>query len=299
MTEFAHAVARLGAAAYSVDKSEETPETTARALWWAAAGSPRGVTTDDTPLPPLDASALTRLAQSIERRLAGEPLAYLTGRQRFMGRDFLTAPGALIPRAETEILASAAVEAARALSANRGTVRILDLCTGSGNLAVTLALEVPSAELVATDLEREALAVASSNARFHGVGDRVRLAQGDLFGAIDASESTNRAFDLVVCNPPYIPSHKARNMPPEVAGHEPAAAFDGGDFGLSILFRLVTDAPQFLVPGGWLCFELGAGQGRLIEKRLAANPAYTDVRGLPDAAGTTRAMMARHVHAAE
>lgn len=294
---FARVVERLASAAYSPDKPDETPETTARALWWAAAGTSTGVAPASTPLPQLDAAATERLEGYIDRRIAGEPLAYLTGRQRFMGRDFLTAPGALIPRRETEILGAAAVELARDAERATASPCLLDLCTGSGNLAVTLALEVPTASVVATDLEHDALTLASRNARFHGVEMRIRFAQGDLFRALDSLEADGPTFDLVVCNPPYIPTHKARNMPMEVAGHEPAAAFDGGDLGLSILFRLVAEAPRFLRPGGWLCFELGAGQGRLIEKRLAGNAAYTNVRSLLDPHGTIRALTAQHTHA--
>lgn len=294
---FARAVERLASAAYSPDKPDETPETTARALWWAAAGDSTGAARVSMSLPDLDAEAADRLDRYIDRRLAGEPLAYLTGRQQFMGRDFLTAPGALIPRRETEILGAAAVELAREAARANPSVRLLDLCTGSGNLAVTLALEIPTAAIIATDLEQDALALASRNAQFHGVEARIRFAKGDLFRALESFDTGNPTFDLVVCNPPYIPSHKARNMPMEVAGHEPAAAFDGGDLGLSVLFRLVGEAPRFLRPGGWLCFELGAGQGRLIEKRLTGNPAYTNVRSLPDSHGTTRAVTAQHAHA--
>lgn len=297
MTTYAATVERLSVAVYAPDKPEETPESTARALWWAASGTPKSVARATEPLPALAATAIATLETLVTRRLAGEPLAYLTGRQEFMGRDFLASRGALIPRKETEILGNAAAALLREVAPGEAPVRILDLCTGSGNLAVTLALEAPGAEITATDLEAAALEVASANAELHGVASRLRFLTGDLFGALPLGGSGSPRFDLVTCNPPYIPSHKARNMPIEVGGHEPAAAFDGGDFGLSILFRLVTEAPGYLRAGGWLCFELGAGQGRVIEKRLASNLAYDQVVSFPDSAGGVRALAARCAHA--
>jgi release factor glutamine methyltransferase len=295
---FERAVERLrGVAAFSPDKPDETPETTARALWFAAAGAPRPVTRTGTSLPALDDEQAKTFEQLVERRVTGEPLGYLSGRQEFLGLEFHCAAGALIPRRETEIVGTVALELARTLAAAKGPIRILDLCTGAGNLAVSLAVHEPRALVWATDLEADALVVAARNVSLHEVGDRVRLLRGDLFGALESSPEPAGPFDLIVCNPPYIPSSKAKAMPAEVGGFEPSAAFDGGDFGLSILFRLVSEAPRHLAAGGWLCFELGAGQGRMIEKRLAGQGSYTDVRSVPDPAGTARALVARRAAA--
>ncbi len=291
---YERSLARLRTAAlFAADKPDETPESTARALWLAAAGAPRAVTRSTGGLPELSHPQSERFEALLNRRIAGEPLAYLLGRQEFMGYEFLTARGALIPRRETELLGRAAADLARALAAERGSVRVLDLCTGSGNLAVALALEEPRALVWASDLEADAVALAARNVAFHDVGARVTLLTGDLFGAVDQAAPPPAPFDLIVCNPPYIPTHKARSIPVEVGGFEPTAAFDGGDFGLSILFRLIADAPRHLVAGGWLCFELGAGQGRLIEKRLSGHGGYGEVRTVADHAGTVRAVMAR------
>ena len=281
------------AATFAADKPDETPESSVRALWLTAAGRPCAVSRVGNALPDLTETESRALEALIGRRIAGEPLAYLIGRQEFMGHEFITAPGALIPRRETELLGNAALAAARELAADGRAVRILDLCTGSGNLAIALALGEPRAVVWASDLEAGAVALTSRNIALHGVEDRVTVLQGDLFGALDAPGSTPAPFDLIVCNPPYIPSRKANSMPIEVGGHEPAAAFDGGDFGLSILFRLVAEAPHYLVPGGWLCFELGAGQGPLIERRLAARGSYAEIRTVPDHNGTARTLMAR------
>lgn len=281
------------AAAFSADKPDETPDSSVRALWLAVAGTPRAVSLVGTSLPELTEAKARALEVLIERRIAGEPLAYLVGRQAFMGYEFITAPGALIPRRETELLGNAALGLAREVAAGERAVRILDLCTGSGNLAITLALGEPRALVWASDLEAGAVSLAARNAALHGVDGRMTLLQGDLFGAIDSLTPKPAPFDLIVCNPPYIPSLKANSMPIEVGGYEPAAAFDGGDFGLSVLFRLVAEAPKYLAAGGWLCFELGAGQGRLIEKRLAGQGTYTEIRAVPDHAGTVRALTAR------
>jgi release factor glutamine methyltransferase len=281
------------AARFAADKPDETAESTACALWLAAAGTPKAVGRASESLPELTEEQARTLQGMVERRITGEPLAYLVGRQEFMGHDFVTAPGALIPRRETELLGNAALAIARERAARDGSVRLLDLCTGSGNLAIALALGEPRARVWGSDLEAAAVAIASRNARLHGVEGRVTLLQGDLFGALHGAEQVPAPFHLIVCNPPYIPSRKAQSMPVEVGGHEPVAAFDGGDFGLSILFRLVAEAPQHLVPGGWLCFELGAGQGPLVEKRMSARGGYSETRTVADHAGTVRALLAR------
>jgi len=288
------AISRLQEGArFSPDKPDETPESTASALWLAAAGVPRAVTRCRAPLPPLTPVQARLFEQLLGRRLAGEPLAYLTGRQEFMGHEFLTAPGALIPRRETELLGQAALGLARERAAVVGETRILDLCTGSGNLAIALVLGEPRSRVWGTDLEADALDLAARNVALHEVESRVTLLQGDLFEALAGLDSEPGRFDMIVCNPPYIPSHKAKDMPIEVGGFEPSAAFDGGDFGLSILFRLMAEAPGHLAEGGWLCFELGAAQGPLLARRLAGRKEFDEVRAVRDPSGATRALAAR------
>ncbi|MGQ4490553.1 HemK family protein methyltransferase [Streptomyces sp. SAS_281] len=282
-------------AAFPPDKPDEDPRSTARALWFAAAGVPRAVTAaPDAPLPVLTPDQETALDALLARRVAGEPLAYLTGRSAFMGLELINAPGALIPRRGTELLAGAVVELAATVADRAAAeVRVLDLCTGAGNLAVSLAVLEPRARVWASDLEAEAVAVAARNAAFHGVADRVSTAAGDLFEALRELPGRPAAFDLIVCNPPYMPTGTAQAMPVEVGGFEPAAAFDGGDIGLTVVYRLIAEAPRYLVPGGWLCFEVGAGMGRVVEKRLAALGSYSDIRPVVDQEGNTRAILAR------
>jgi HemK-like putative methylase len=293
---YERAVARLReSAVFGGDKPDETPETSARALWYAAAGTPRPVARAELPLPPLSPAQEDAFDRLLTRRVAGEPLAYLTGRASFLGLEFLTGTGALIPRRETELLGGAALDLAREIADAGSQVRILDLGTGTGNLGVSLAVHEPRARVWACDLEADAVTVARRNAEFHEVSTRVSVAQGDLFAALDRLSPRPGPFDLIVCNPPYLPSQKVRGMPVEVGGFEPSAAFDGGDVGLSILYRLIAEAPRHLVPGGWVCFELGAGMGRVLEKRLAARGSYGEVRKLVDQDGMTRTILARRL----
>ncbi|MDH5830700.1 peptide chain release factor N(5)-glutamine methyltransferase [Luteimonas sp. M1R5S18] len=274
------------------DKPEETPETTLLALWWTAAGTPRSAVTAAAASPAaLDADAEARLDALLAQRIAGVPLAHLTGRQHFMGMDLLAGPGALIPRAETELLARAAIELARAATAQREILKVIDVCTGCGNLALAIAREVAGARVVASDLSEEAVALARRNAAALGLDGNLDIRCGDLLAPFDTPEFQGEV-GLLVCNPPYISSGKVPAMAPEIAGHEPALAFDGGPLGVSILTRLVHDAPRFLRAGGWLAFEVGVGQGPAMARRLRNERAFDKVRELHDDAGIVRVVLA-------
>lgn len=275
------------------DKPEETPEATLRALWSAAAGSPLSTrkAVQETP-GELDDEGVARLVALVERRLAGIPLAYLTERQHFMGLEFLAGKGALIPRMETEILGRAALGAAKALADARGSITVLDVCTGAGNVAMAIAVHEPRAVVFASDLAPEAVELARANAKHLHVEDRVNLAEGDMFGAFD-SEAFLGKIDLVTCNPPYISSAKVGLMDREVSGHEPRLAFDGGAFGVTILTRLIREAPRFLKPDSCLCFEVGLGQGNAITRMLKKESVYRVIEPLADESGEIRALLAR------
>jgi release factor glutamine methyltransferase len=287
--------ARLAALAAQLtvapDKPEETPESTLRALWLLAAGSPTSAALAmETDLPPLDDGAAGRLDGLVAVRLGGTPLAYLTGRQRFMGLEFAVEPGALIPRVETELLAGAALAFLRAVADPDGR-RCLDIGTGSGNLAVTMAALCPGARVLASDVSEDAARIARRNVDVLGVGDRVSVTVGDLFGPFESDEHFGR-YPLVLCNPPYVSSTHVSQMPAEISGYEPAAAFDGGFGGMGVLRRLLRDAPRFLAPGGRLMFEVGAGQGEALLKNMSAAGTYRIVEGLKDGHGTVRAIVA-------
>jgi release factor glutamine methyltransferase len=275
------------------DKPEETPVSTMRALWLAAAGEACSADlASGRSLPPLDAEARGALARLVERRLAGVPLAHLTGRQSFMGLELLAGPEALVPRKETELLGFRAVDLLRRTVAERGSAVVMDVCTGSGNLAVALAHHESDCTVTGGDLSPEAVGLARRNAEWTGLTERVSFVQGDLFAPFETA-GLRGAADLIVCNPPYISTSKAAGMPTEIAEFEPRLAFDGGAFGISILFRLVAGAPQFLKPGSWLCFEVGAGQGGPMATRLERAGPYVAVERIRDGTGEVRALAAR------
>ena len=275
------------------DKPEETAEGVLRALWSTACGVPVSVGRAAlSRLPELDPSALERLQALIERKRAGVPLAHLTERQLFMGLELLTGPAALIPRKETEVLGRAALAKIRRLAEHGGEARVLDVCTGSGNLALAYAHYEPRARVYASDLSPEAVELARRNVEHAGLAARIEFRVGDLLEPFATPEFLH-ACDFVSCNPPYISTAKVKTMHPEISGFEPEAAFDGGVYGVAILARLIRQAPRFLKPGGWLGFEVGRGQGPTLARQLSKNPDFAAVESFTDAAGEVRAILAR------
>jgi release factor glutamine methyltransferase len=275
------------------DKPEESAAGVLCALWRTACGDAVSVSRAcRDPLPPLDEPALERLRSLLERKRAGVPLAHLTGRQSFMGLELLAGPGALIPRRETEILGRAALAKMRWIAERDGAARLLDVCTGSGNLALAYAHYEPRARVCASDLSPEAIQLAWQNAAHTRLAERVEFRVGDLLEPFETPEFLG-ACDFVSCNPPYISTAKVKAMHPEISLFEPEPAFNGGVYGVSILTRLVRQAPRFLKPGGWLGFEVGQGQGPVLARQLAKNPQFSIVERFTDEAGEVRAILAR------
>lgn len=277
------------------DKPEETTHSALRALWHLASGDRLSAAAAmERPLPRLDPSGLTRFHELVKSRVSGTPLAHLTERQRFMGLEMVAGPGALIPRRETEIVARAAVDLARRIAAERDVVTVVDVCTGSGNVAAAIATSEPRARVYASDLSEAAVKLARRNMEHLGVGDRVTLRTGDLLAPFDTPEFAAQV-DLLTCNPPYISSGRVTEMPKEISEHEPRLAFDGGPLGVRILQRLIREAPRLLRVGGWLAFEVGLGQGPSVAQRLRSSGTYADVSSLADEQGQLRVLMARAV----
>ena len=191
-----------------------------------------------------DAVAFER---TVERRIEGEPLSYITGHREFYGLDFVVTPDVLVPRHETEFLVEAVLEYAR----NRGShaLTIADIGTGSGCIAVALASHLPNATVYATDVSQEALRVAGENVRRHGLEERIHLRHGDLFDALDGP------VDVLASNPPYLSTDEATDLPLDVQ-HEPSVALAAGADGMDVLRRLIAGARQYLNPGGLLAFEI-------------------------------------------
>jgi release factor glutamine methyltransferase len=275
------------------DKPEETPETTLKALYFCAAGIPVSVQKASRgTVPELDDNAQTRLKDLVEKRLIGLPLAHITGRQQFLGMELLAGPEALIPRIETEIVARAALALAKSLADERGFVTIIDVCTGSGNVALGIAANESRSRVFGSDLSEEAVVLARKNAQHLDLGRRVEFRQSDLFAAFESDEYY-RKMDLVTCNPPYIPSVKVGSMDSEISQREPRLAFDGGSLGITILTRLIREAPKYLKPDSYLCFEVGLGQGKAMEQRLKKENIYRNIQSYVDSANQVRALSAQ------
>jgi release factor glutamine methyltransferase len=275
-----------------LDKPEETADGIVRALWHKAAGLSVSVQhASELELPMLDDPAIVRLRDLVAQRLAGVPLAYLTGLQQFMGLELLVDRGALIPRKETELLCQSAIDALRGMVSLRETVMVVDVCTGSGNLAVAVAHYVPQARVFASDLSPEAVALARRNARHFGLEERVEVREGDLFAPFENSFFYGNV-DLLTCNPPYISSRKVDTLPDEIIGHEPRLAFDGGPFGVKILNRFIQESPRFLRKGGRIVFEVGLGQGPAILQKLRSNGTFREVVPIKDRSDEVRVITA-------
>lgn len=219
---------------------------------------------------PLTETERVPLRDMVKRRGAREPLQHILGTAEFHGRSFLSDPRALVPRPETEQLVELALELAKA----HASPAILDLGTGSGVIVLTVALELPSAILHATDLSPDALALAADNATRHQVTDRIRFHQSDLLPPNDTK------FDLILANLPYIPTAEIAALSPEVR-HDPSSALDGGADGLDLIRRLIAEAPARLAPGGALLLEIGAGQADAVNALLSALK-YRDISLRPD-----------------
>ncbi len=209
---------------------------------------------------PMSEDELASYRGLIRRRLAGESLAYLVGEHEFWSLPFWVTPAVLVPRADTETL----VEVALSRLGADASGRALDLCTGSGAIAISLLHDRPALTAVATDVSAEALAVAARNAERHGVAGRLALLHGDLWQPV-----AGQRFSLIVSNPPYIASAVIPTLAPEVRA-EPRLALDGGVDGLAFYDRIAARAREHLEPGGWIALEHGYDQADPVAERLRA-----------------------------
>lgn len=237
-----------------------------------------------------EAGAAERARAMAAQRLAGQPLGYVIGRQSFMGIELLAAPGALVPRTETELLGNTALAAIRA----RGNERplLIDMCCGSGNLACALAHHLPLANIWAADLTDGCVSLARRNVEHLGLADRVHVVQGDLFAALAGAGLEGRV-DVIVCNPPYISETRLAADRAALLEHEPREAFDGGPYGLSIHQRVVKEALPFLRADGELLFEFGLGQDKQLVFVFSRARAYEAPRLVANEAGEPRVAHAR------
>jgi release factor glutamine methyltransferase len=229
---------------------------------------------------PLGKDELGRYRELHQRRRAGEPVAYLLGAREFYGRPFLVDRRVLIPRPDTEHLVEVALGRTRHLSLS---ARVLDLCTGSGCVAVTLGRERPTTRVLGADVSPDALAVAAENALRLGAYN-VGLLLSDLFAALRPGRDR---FDLITANPPYIAEGEIPSLTVDIRGYEPLLALTGGPDGLDLLRRIVDGAPAFLDPEGVLAVEIGSDQGQAVRDLFAA-AGYRDVTLQRDYGGLDR-----------
>ncbi len=215
----------------------------------------------------LTAEQHERFAALAEQAASGTPLPYLLGHWEFFGLDFIVTPDVLIPRPETELLVEKALQTSKSQNPN---FQIVDVGTGSGIIAVALAVKLPYAHVTATDISPAALVVAKANAEKHNVADRITFVKSDLLSSFITHRSS---FNIIAANLPYIPSADLDTL--AVAKHEPRLALDGGPDGLSLIRRLLTDAPKVLAPGGTIMLEIEYRQG---EAAALAREAFPDAR---------------------
>lgn len=277
------AQARRALAQQFRDANIESPELDARVLIGHALGLDHAGLIAAA-AQPMSAAEVERIESAARRRLAGEPVARITGTREFWGLPFIVTPDVLVPRPETETV----VETALALTGpDRATSpRILDIATGSGAILLALLSELPHARGVGTDIDGRALGVARRNAAHLGLADRAEFIVSNYGSALGGR------FDLVVSNPPYIATAEIATLSREVRDHDPRLALDGGPDGLSAYRAIAADAMRLLAPGGYLVLEIGQGQEHGVA-RLLANAELVPVGGpRRDLAGVARVLAA-------
>lgn len=223
----------------------------------------------------------------IDERRKHVPVSYLIGHKEFMGLDFVVDESTLIPRPDTELLVETAASVIRTMAISQGTLKILDLCSGSGAVGLSLLHEFPESGLVLSDISSEAMAVAKTNAERLGFTEKTGFIVGDLFDNINTAHN----FDIIVSNPPYIPSQEIRNLPRDVRDYEPKKALDGGLDGLDFYRRISDKARQYINGGGWILFEIGSEQSSDVAGILK-DFNWREIEVLNDLAGRARVVRA-------
>ncbi|MCH8009032.1 MAG: peptide chain release factor N(5)-glutamine methyltransferase [Chloroflexi bacterium] len=219
----------------------------------------------------------------VDRRLEHEPTAYIIGHKEFFGLDFACSPAALIPRPETELLVETAIEQLHA----RGSVLAVDVGTGSGAIAVSLATHLPQARVIATDISDKALALGRRNALAHCVASQIEFVRGSLL------EHLSGRFDLIAANLPYIPSQTYNSLPPGIREHEPEAALRAGRRGTALIEAMLAQAVDHLAPGGVLLAEHAWNQGRRLREAATGHFPTADIETRRDLAGLERLLVVR------
>lgn len=228
---------------------------------------------------------LAAFRKLIKQRTDYAPVSYLTKRKEFFSLDFYVDSRVLIPRPETEVLVESILQAQKA------PCRLIDIGTGSGAIAISLAVNRPEWELLATDISADALNVAEKNAVAHNCADRLNFSQGNLFQPLEALP--NPRFDWIVSNPPYVSAIEYPRLPPDVRDHEPETALLAGANGLDVIAGILEGAPRFLKPGGRVGLEIGHNHSQDVRDMVQSDSAYSDCQVIKDYSGVERVVIAR------
>jgi release factor glutamine methyltransferase len=277
------AAALAAASARLANAGVESARLDAELLMAAAAGIARETLIAGTVR--IDADMIERFEQMVARRQAREPLAYIVGKREFFSLELAVRPGVLIPRPETETV----VEAALIFLRTRPAARVLDIGTGSGAIAIAIAVNAPEARIVALDISKVSLEVAGDNARRHRCAGRIAFLESDCYAALDGSAPP---FDLIVSNPPYVAETELATLASEVRDFEPRVALTDGRDGMDFYRRIAAGLARWLVPGGEVILEVGAGQAEAAEAMMRAAGCAASVR-IRDLAGVERVVRAR------
>ncbi|WP_010246521.1 peptide chain release factor N(5)-glutamine methyltransferase [Acetivibrio cellulolyticus] len=228
----------------------------------------------------LNNSQFNSFLEAIKRRINGEPLQYITGSQEFMSLDFIVSPDVLIPRQDTEILVESVIQ----FASGKGNIDILDVGTGSGCIAISLAYFIKNSRVTAVDISKGALEMARKNAQKCGVEDRITFIESNLFDNVTSGD-----FDIIVSNPPYIPVQDIETLEKQVKDFEPRSALDGGCDGLDFYRRITKDSIRYLKPNGLLAFEVGYDQSQEVLKIM--KDSFDNLKIERDLAGIERVVM--------
>ncbi len=239
----------------------------------------------------LEPSLSRAYMEMVSRRARREPLQYITGTQEFMGLEFEVGPGVLIPRPETELLVE---ETLKRVSFMGPDINIVDLCTGSGCIAVSIAKVLDDAKIFATDISGRALDTARRNAARHGVSERIEFLRGDLFSALK-NRGLEGKVDIMVSNPPYVAEEDFLKLEPEVKDFEPEEALCAGPDGLNFIKAIIEGAARWLKPGGELLIEIGYGQSDRVRGLFKDACSFEDIRIKKDFSGIDRIVRARFI----
>lgn len=236
----------------------------------------------------MDEDDIRAFEATVSRRASREPLQYIIGRQEFWGLEFVVTKDVLIPRPETELIIETVLDEIK----DKTAPIVIDLCTGSGCIAVSIAKEHRGVRVFATDISPLALEIARKNSRRHGVSGSIRFLEGDLFEPLNELSIKGMA-DVIASNPPYIPEGDIADLQPEVRDYEPRGALAAGPKGTEIQRRIIEAAPDFLKGGGLLVMEMGMGQAEVLTQMLGRTGAFDGPKVLKDLAEIERVIVAK------